>query len=64
MTPFRLDVSNCVLVPILPVTAPNHCKIQHVLHFLNRFLALMNTKNAGILRVFPKIEDRDVNETL
>ena len=31
-----------------PVTAPNPCKLQHLLRFLNRLFALMNAKNAGI----------------
>ena len=40
----------------LPVAAPNPCKLQHFLHFLNPFFALMNAgnaKNAGIY-AFPK----------
>ena len=35
------------------MTAPNPCKLQHFLHFSNRFFALMNAKNAGIY-AFPK----------
>ena len=38
----------------LPVTAPNPCKLQHLLHLLNRFFVLMNAKNAGIYAFFKK----------
>ena len=43
----------------LPVTAPNPCKLQHALLFLNRTFALMNAK-----KCVQKIEDRDVNEAV
>ena len=36
----------------LPVTVLNHCKLQHCLHFLNRFFVLVNAKNAGIYVFF------------
>ena len=39
------------------MTAPNPCKLQHFLHLLNRFFALMNAKNAGIYAFPKKIED-------
>ena len=48
----------------LPVAAPNPCKLQHFLPLLYQFFALMNAKKRWYLRVFQKIEDRDVNETL
>ena len=34
----------------LPVTAPNPCKFQHVLHFLNRFFVLMNAKKRSFFK--------------
>ena len=48
----------------LPVAAPNPCKLQHFLPFLNRCFCLDERKKRWYLRVFQKIEDRDVNETL
>ena len=46
------------------MTVPNPCKLQHCLHLLNRFFALMNAKKRWYLRVFQKIEDRDMSETV
>ena len=36
------------------MAAPNPCKLQHFLHFLNRCFALMNAKNVGIYAFFKK----------
>ena len=47
-----------------PVAAPNPCKLQHVLPFLNPFFCIDERKKRWYLRVFQKNEDRDVNETL
>ena len=38
----------------LPLRAPNPCKLQHFLPFLNRFFVLVNAKNAGIYAFFKK----------
>ena len=40
------------------------CKLQHFLPFLNRCFCLDERKKRWYLRVFQKIKDRDVNETL
>ena len=49
----------------LPVTAPNPCKLQHFFALFEPIVCLDERKKKRLyLRVFQKIEDRDVNETL
>jgi hypothetical protein len=59
-----LDAETLVFTQFLPMTATNPCKLLHFCALFELLFCLDERKKRWYLRVFQKIEDRDVNETL